>query len=155
MKIKRENLREAQGGTSLLEMAFMLPILLLLIMVAVDFGRAYFITIEVSNAALAGAQYGALNPADTAGMQTAASADAADVPLMTATATSGCMCADGTGTPQVPCNLASLPTCGSGTRLVNFVTVNTQATYTPFFSFPGIFPAGFTIKGKATFPTGT
>lgn len=144
----------SQRGTSLVEVALMLPFLLLLLLVVVDFGRAYYISIEVTNAARAGAQYGVFNSSDTAGMQTAATTDASDVAGMTALATSGCMCADGTGATQTPCTAAP-PTCGGGTRLINFVTVTTQVVYTPFFSFPAIFPAGFTIQGKAIFPTGT
>jgi Flp pilus assembly protein TadG len=149
--------RSEERGTSLVEMALLLPFLLLLLMVAVDFGRAYYMSIEVDNAARAAAQYGINSPTDLTGMQTAAANDASDISTLggwQAVATSGCMCADGTGATQTPCNNTSPPTCGSQTRVVDFVNITTQVNYTPFFAIPGVI-SGFTIKGAATFLTGT
>ena len=41
----------SDSGTSLIEMTLLLPILFLLLMGTVDFGRAYYLEIEVSRAA--------------------------------------------------------------------------------------------------------
>ena len=127
----------SQTGASLIELAFVIPLLLLLALGAIDFGRAYYLSIEVVNAARAGVQYGVKNSADIAGMQAAAVADAPDVPGLTAVATAGCECSEST-VGVTPCT--SPPAC-DGTSgpsyLVNYVQVNTTATYSPLIPWPG------------------
>jgi PKD repeat protein len=54
------------------EFALVVPIFLLLLLMAVDFGRLFFTYVQVSNAAREAAAYGATAPTDTAGMQTRA-----------------------------------------------------------------------------------
>src|ERR1700742_5085443 len=68
-------LKDERGG-SLIELAFVLPLFPLLLFGAVDFARAFYLSVEVTGAAQAAATYGAQNPTDTAGMQSAATADA-------------------------------------------------------------------------------
>ena len=136
--------RKSRRGASLLEMAFLVPVLMLLLVAVIDFGRAYYLTIELANAAEAGALYGANNPGDTTGMQNAATTDAPDVPGITATATMGCECSDGTSA-QSPCP-ATAPTCS--VNVVNFVQVTTTATYNTLFHYPGI-PSSFALTGKS------
>jgi Flp pilus assembly protein TadG len=129
----------------------MLPFLLLLVIGVVDFGRAFYDSIELENAARAGAQYGAINPTDTAGMIAAAKSDAStDISSVTATASYGCMCSDGTG---VSANCATAPSCSSSTRQVNYVQVNTSYTYSTFFPWPGV-PSSFALTGNATLSPG-
>lgn len=63
--------RARQRGASTVEVALMLPFLLLLLVGVVDFAQLFRLAIEVSSAARAGAQYGYQNSAtqmDTAGM---------------------------------------------------------------------------------------
>jgi len=121
-------------GASVVEVALLMPVLLLMLVGAVDFGQAYYSAIEVEAAAEAGALYGTQQPTDTAGMQAAAILDAPDVTGLTATATYGCQCSDGTG---VSLNCSSAPTnCSS--NVVNYVQVSTSATYTAILRFPGI-----------------
>ncbi len=70
-------------------------------------------------------------------MQNAALLDAPDVPGLTAVATAGCECSDGTGW-VTPC--AAPPSCGGAggpSYLVNYVQVNTNATYAPMIPWPG------------------
>ena len=66
------NLCNANDGAALVEMALISTTLVLLVMGAVDLGRAGYVGIEVENAAHAGAEYGSLNPSDTATIKTAA-----------------------------------------------------------------------------------
>jgi PKD repeat protein/Flp pilus assembly protein TadG len=56
-------------GQSVVEFALVLPIFLVLLLMAVDFGRLFFTYIQVSNAAREAAAYGAAQPTDTTGMQ--------------------------------------------------------------------------------------
>lgn len=136
-------LLRCESGSSLVEFAMVLPILLLLVLGAIDFGRAYYLSIEVANAARAGAQYGVLNSSDTAGMQTAAESDAPDVPNMTATPQVGCECLDGSNSMS-PCS--SPPACTGNP--VGFVEVTTNATYTPVIPWPSV-PVSIPLTGQA------
>jgi Flp pilus assembly protein TadG len=142
-------LATSAAGDSLVEMAFVLPLLTPLLLGVIDFGRAYYLSIEVSNAARAGAQYGVLNPTDTSGMEQAATNDARDVPGgVSPTAASGCECSDGSS-GQSPCP-ATPPSCA--VNVVNYVQVSTTATYTPMIKWPGI-PSSIAMKGYAMMRT--
>jgi len=80
------------------ELALGLPLLLMMFLVVVETGRAFYIAISLANAARAGVQYGSQNlstAADNAGMQAAATNDAPNLVAMTATATHFCVCSDG------------------------------------------------------------
>jgi Flp pilus assembly protein TadG len=73
---------ETCRGQSLAELAVILPVLLLLVLGAVDFGRVYFAYVSVTNGARNGAQYAALSPeaaADPDGIREAAIADTSDL----------------------------------------------------------------------------
>ena len=127
----------------MIEVAILMPLLLLILVGAVDFGQAYYVGIEVASAAQAGTTYGMMNYNDTAGMRMAAAADASDVPSMTSVATWGCECSDGTGA-SVSC--ATTPTCGS--NLVDYVDVATSVSFTPILSYPAV-PASFVLSGHS------
>jgi Flp pilus assembly protein TadG len=58
---QRRTLREREQGQSILEIAFVLPILILLIAVVIDAARAFDAYIVITNAAREGARYGALD----------------------------------------------------------------------------------------------
>ena len=143
---------KSESGSSLIEMALVLPVLFLLLMGVVDFGRAYYLAIEVSQAAHTAALYGSQNPTDIAGMQSAAVADAPDVPSFTTssvTATSGCECSDGSS-PVANCT--TNPNCG-GLITVDYVQVNTSVSYSAIFPYPGI-PSPLTLTGSARMRAG-
>ena len=55
-------LKNEQRGQSFVEMAFILPILLLLLGGVIDLGRGFIILVAVENAAGEGALYGAVHP---------------------------------------------------------------------------------------------
>ena len=146
-----EGLR-SESGSSLIEMALVLPVLFLLLIGVVDFGRAYYLSIEVSQAAHTAALYGSQNPNDITGMQNAAVADAPDVPSFTTssvTATSGCECSDGSS-PVASCT--TNPSCG-GLMTVDYVQVNTSVSYSAIFPYPGI-PSPLTLSGSARMRAG-
>ena len=52
-----------QRGANLVEAALVIPLLLIILIGAVDFGRAYFTYITIINAAREGAHWGTLHPA--------------------------------------------------------------------------------------------
>ena len=59
----------AQEGQSLVELALLLPILLLIMTGVLDLGRAFHAYITVVNAAREGARYGAFHPTDSLGIR--------------------------------------------------------------------------------------
>ena len=127
-----------------------LPVLVLLLVGVADFARVFYVTIALTNAARAGAQYGSQNNkyADTANMVTTATSASGTVP-MTATASFLCRCAkdDGTYSATSPANNCAA-TCGSG-HLAVHVTVTTTSTFNTITRFPGI-PHTLTMNRSAT-----
>lgn len=76
-------------GQASVELALSLPLLLMMFLVVVETGRAFYIAISVANAARAGVQYGSQNlttAGDNSGMETAATNDAPNIAGITATA---------------------------------------------------------------------
>ena len=139
-----QSLLRAEEGSSLLELALVLPVLCLMLVGTADFGQAYYLNIEVSRAAYAGAIYGSQTPADTSGMRAAAVADAADVPgfsTSNVTVTTGCECSDGSSAST---NCSVTPSCSA--NAVTFVQVNTSFSYQSMLPYPGI-PSPLTLKG--------
>lgn len=136
----RSGWRKAQAA---LEMAIVAPFLLLLFLVIADFGRIFFTYLELIGAARAGAQYGAQNQAtavDTGGMENAAAAAAPGLTLTTNTATCYCACQSGTSLTKSSCADTN-PVCGSPPPCSDYrlyVQVNTAATFTTLFSYPGV-----------------
>lgn len=128
-------LLRSDGGASLVEMAILLPLFMLLMAIAVDLGRAYYLVLELQGAANAAVAYGVQNPTDTAGMQTAAQDNAPNVPGLTVgTHSYGCECSDGT---SYSANCVSVPAC-TGLTEVYRVNVTVTATYKPLFPWPAI-----------------
>ena len=122
----------AERGTSLLEMALVLPALLLLLLGIIDVGRYAQFNIEVANAAHAGAQYGAQSPitaADTTGIANAAVNDAQDILTTSQVSSSACMC-NGAGA-------ACTFTCSSADS-VTYVQVTTTGMFRSLFGYVGV-----------------
>jgi Flp pilus assembly protein TadG len=73
------------SGQSLAEFAISVPILLLLMAIAIDFGRVYYYDLTIRDAAFAAARYAGMNPFDDAGIKNAAITAAPGGVLTTAT----------------------------------------------------------------------
>jgi Flp pilus assembly protein TadG len=134
----------SRRGNALVETSILLPVLATLLIAAYEIGAAAYTSTEVSNAALAGVQYGAQTAAtagDTTGIQTAATNDAPNISLGTTTVSHSCICADGSAS-------TCLPTDCSGSAIITILTVKTQATFRPLIHMPGI-PSSFTMYGQA------
>ena len=61
--------RRHSRGQSVVEFALIVPVFLLLLLIAIDFGRLFFSFIQISNAAREGASYAASNPTNTMEIQ--------------------------------------------------------------------------------------
>src|ERR1035437_943843 len=134
--------KTAESGQTLLEFAFMLPFMMLLLLGIAEIGRAAFITITINNAATAGAEYGSQNDktaSDFTGMQQAAFCDAngqstincnAGILTQTPVATNGCTCdTGGVSCFPMPGTGTCTPTfsCQNGQQIVECVQVTTHA----------------------------
>lgn len=131
----RATLSDSEGG-SFVELALILPVFLLIIVPAVDIGRFLYASIEVTSAVQAGAAYGIQNPTDVSGMEGASTAGASNLSNVTATATYGCECSDGSSASD---SCALTPTCSY--NYVNYVDVTATVPYTTTFSYPGFSPS--------------
>jgi Flp pilus assembly protein TadG len=132
------------AGQSLIEVALSVPIFVLLLVGAAEFGTVLYVAIEVSDAARDGAVYGAQNgstASDTTGIATAASNGAANLSGLTTTSSYSCACSDGTS------STCAVDDCANS-HIEETVTVNTQISFTPVIHLPAI-PSTFTLKGKA------
>jgi Flp pilus assembly protein TadG len=134
----------AQIGQAMVEMAMMAPVLLLILITIIDFGRVMYFYMGVTGAARAGAQYGAQSistAADTTGMVKAAKANApasADgFTMNTPTASEICKCADGTaltcGPPLTLVGGAAIPSTCTDIRI--YVKVQTSGTFKTLLNY--------------------
>lgn len=137
-----------ETAQSLIEVYVVLPILMFILVGAVEMARVGYASIEVMNAASAGVQYGAENPitaVDGPGIGVAAQKDAANITLSSVTATRSCICSAAT-TPPTAC--ATTGTACPGSNPETILTVTTQTSFNPGFRLPG-FPTSFTMQGTA------
>lgn len=124
---------KSELGSSMVETAIFMPVLLTLLLGVVDFGRAYYEANEVAGAAHAGAVYGSQNPTDTTGMKDMVTASAADLSsTITPGASYGCECSDGTGASA---SCGTVPAC-SGTTQVYYVKVTASESYSSLIPWP-------------------
>jgi len=163
----------SQSGQTLLEVALMLPLLLLLTLGVIELGRYAYISILVDSAARAGAAYGAQSggtSTDTAGIVTAADNDfknnGQNVSKLTVTSVISCGC-DNAGTLTVDFTTAAgcsdatspglaalisacVPPTGSG-HWVATVAVTGSGTFNSLFNAPGIgIPSSISVSKTAT-----
>lgn len=137
-----------EAGSGLVELALIMPLFLLVLVVLVDLGRAYYYAISISSAVHAAAVYGIQNPTDTSGIQSAASSSASDIASLTTSSSYGCECHDGTS--DVP-ECSTAPSCSQ--NYVNYVSVTSTATFRPVLPYPGI-PNSFTFSRTARLRSG-
>jgi Flp pilus assembly protein TadG len=121
-------------GSSFIETAILIPMMLMLCCGTMDFARVVYAGIEIANAARAGVQYGALTPGnsgDTSGMVQAALTDAADLgSTVTASANNFCTCSGST----VSCS----STCTGGVTPEGYVSVTANYTFNTALPYPGL-----------------
>lgn len=157
-------------GAALVELALTAPLFILLMMGALELGRVAYYSIEVENAARAGASYGAVNLGNAFTYPNtvvqAAMNDAPDITnLSVSTPLTACVCESlntSTGTPSfnpssgtTSCTSAAVANgaCSTSTStstqiVISYVLVSTQATIDPLIHVPGL-PSTYTLYGYA------
>ena len=136
---RRAACRGRERGQSLVELAFVLPLLLLLLVGIIEIGRFAFYSILVANAARAGAQYGSQSlaaAADAPGIRTAGTNDAPGIVAPNTLTVSS--------TQRCGCSSTALGACGAlaicippGHPLV-YVRVQADGRFHSLFNYPGL-----------------
>ncbi len=143
----------AESGQSLLEIAFLTPFLLLLLLGAIEIGRYAYQAIRVGSAARSGLAYGAQSDwtaTDLTGIAAAACQDfqGQNICALTVTKAYLCQCDNG-GTisaSPIDCTTGS---CPAGSREVVSLQVTASGTFNALFNYPGI-PSPITLTRRAT-----
>ncbi|AFL90092.1 TadE-like protein [Terriglobus roseus DSM 18391] len=130
-------------GSSVLEAALVMPALILVLIAAIDFGRAYVVGIQLASATHAAALYGSQTPTDLTGIASAVTLNAAGISGISTTATFGCECSDGS---SAVASCAVGPLCTY--NVLNYVDVVATTTYRPLLRYPGI-PATIAMRSEA------
>jgi Flp pilus assembly protein TadG len=147
----------SNAGQAMLELALLLPMLLLLTMGVIEMGRYMYIYILVGNAARAGAAYGAQSlgqSVDTADIQTAAQNDFQNNGQtgLTVASTTACGCDSGGTVTGAICSTVTNPSagkCNGGGHWVVTVAVTASGTFNSLFNYPGI-PKSIDVSNTAT-----
>jgi len=119
-------------GIALVEYALAMPLLLMILAVSLDFGKAMRTAGAVSAAARAGAAWASMSAANASsagGIQSAAVTAAPDVSGLTVTSVQSCQCPGGAA---VNCS----GSCAG--NMLMYVQVNAQAATTSFFSYSAL-----------------
>lgn len=136
-----------EAGQALVETALTLPLLVLMLLGAVELARCAYAAIEVSNAAEAAVRYGSLNPTtavDIQGIQLAAQTDAANLTIQTPDVRTVCGCSDGTGEGSACGGFK----CTGSAAVEKTLVVNISASYDPIIHLPGTSGA-LTLRSRA------
>ena len=153
---RRLGLWRGQSGQSLVELALITPILLVLVLGIAEMGRYAYISILVSNAARAGAAYGAQSLAqsvDAVGITNAADNDFKNNYQLVSSLAVGppvtsCGC-DSAGTiTAAACTGGTAGTCATGHWVV-MLSVTASGTFNSMFNYPGI-PSSLALSSTAT-----
>jgi Flp pilus assembly protein TadG len=147
-----------ERGDALIELAFLFSLVgVPLLLGTVQMGFLVYDTVEISNAANAGALYGMQNSAyaaSSAGIRSAAQAEAADFGTkLTVTPTTYYACSNAVGGTQYPTSSytqgqAATHCGGTGNQALEFVQVIASAAVTPTIHCPGL-PTTYTLTNTA------
>ena len=138
-------LRRSEKGSAMVELAVVLPVLILIAIGVMDYGRVYFTSVAVANAARAGAEWGASEPGNQTQftkMEDFAKLDGAEAAPITVTASRVCRC----GGTTVLCSA----TCGGYGVPRVFIQVTASKVVTMLLNYPGL-PPTVTVSRTATF----
>lgn len=133
MKRFWRRLGRAEGGLGAIEFGFIAPVLLMMLLGIVDFGMAFWEQMQITNAADAGAHWGATNAYSATSIQTVARS-ATNLSGLSASASNPCGCPTSTGVSIYSCSA----TCPDGSAPQSYVVVNTKMCYSTFFTWPGL-----------------
>ena len=157
-KKSRLSRQRLQFGQALVELAFVLPVVLLLLIGVIELGRYAYISILVGNAARAGALYGAQgftkaivnNPDITTAARNDFASNGLDPTTLTVDSSRTCGCDVG-GTiatdTAANCDPTTPPPCAGNWTVTIHVTAHNA--FSGLFNYPGI-PSSLTLSQTAS-----
>jgi hypothetical protein len=123
-----------EEAQSLVELTLLVPLFIAILLGSAAFARFAWASVLTSNAARAGAAYGAQSldyAGDSAGIIAAAAADSVNLTGLNTVPSTSCGCSNGTPIPSTQCG-NSLASCPPPATILNFVNVNTTSAVTMF-----------------------
>ena len=139
----------SEHGGALVELAVVLPVLVLIAIGVMDYGRVYYTSITVAHAARAGAEWGAYgmtgSSTNDAQIQSFAQLEGAEAGTLTITSSHVCRCSPAGA--LVSCTTGS---CGGYGLPQIYVTATATKSIALLLKYPGL-PATVTISRSATF----
>lgn len=146
-----------QRGAALIEFALVTPLLIMVLIGFIEVGRLAYFSIEVANAAHAGAQYGAISyrNAGGSGMGVAAQKDGQNsVSALQTTADYVCACwnpSTASETPSAPTQAACGVRCSTGGHSVTYARVSVTGTMYALFNYTALgLPSQWAVTRVAT-----
>jgi Flp pilus assembly protein TadG len=135
-----------ERGSALVEFAVFLALLTLFFVGVVDYALEIQQAMQVTEAATAGAEFGAIpgNQKNFSGMRAAATNAASGVNGFAVTAVNVFSCTAGGA------SVSSGATCSGYGTPIDYVRVNTSATVPPLLAYIGM-PSSLALKGSASF----
>jgi Flp pilus assembly protein TadG len=139
-KKRLSRLWAATEGLGAVELGFIAPFLLLLLLGIADFGLAFWQQMEIANAADAGSQYAMANSFDQNTVTNIArnATNLTSVQLDQPAPAQICGCATSTGVTSGYGIYPNCTSCPDGTAAKGYVVVNTRICYTTLFTWPGL-----------------
>jgi Flp pilus assembly protein TadG len=133
-------------GVAAVELALIVPLLLLMGLALFDFGEAIYTKTEVQNAAQAGAQYAVAHGFDANSVSAAVQAATNFASVSASPAPNQfCGCATNSGVSQISCNSK----CTDGSAPGTYVTVSALGSYQTMIPYPTL-PKSFSFSAQST-----
>jgi Flp pilus assembly protein TadG len=136
-KTRFSRLWRAREGLGAIELGFIAPVLLTLLLGVLDFGMAFWQQMQIANAADAGAQWGMSNAYNSSSITTVAQS-ATNLTSVNVSSTNPCGCASSTGVAGGYGTPPSCTACPDGTTAQPYIVVNTSVCYSTLFQWPGL-----------------
>lgn len=124
----------ARDGLGAVELGFIAPFLLTLLLGVVDFGMAYWQQMQIANAADAGAQWGMSNAYDETSIRSVAQSATNLATSVNVDPSNPCGCPSNTGITYYACN----STCPDNSTPKTYIVVTTRMCYSTLFTWPGL-----------------
>lgn len=138
--------RNDTDGVAAIEFGIVVPMLVLMVVAAIDIGMGFYRKMQVEEAAQAGAQWAIKNGFDANAISNAVSL-ATNAPAINVSPApvQFCGCANGSSISTVSCG----STCSGGILAGTYTTVSAQMTFSTMLNY-GFFPSSYNFSSQST-----
>jgi hypothetical protein len=149
----RRRARARAAGQSLVELALVLPVLLLIVLVAIDFGRVFFGYVTLTNATRIGANYAASHPLAWGTPGNAAERDEYEELILRDTDVANCDLVGGTPPDPTFTDGSDTATPDTATDVGDRVDVGLSCTFRPLTPIVGaVVGSNLVLSANSEFP---